>query len=52
MRFIILGLQRAMAHRSETPLQAATVSVIWLRHEMKAMAMLKVLISKWVRVFS
>jgi len=33
MRFIIFGLQRTTARYNETPGQAATVSVIGLRHE-------------------
>ncbi|MBS4019187.1 hypothetical protein [Azonexus hydrophilus] len=32
MRFIVLGLQLAGAHGNETPMQAATGSVIGLRH--------------------
>jgi hypothetical protein len=33
MRFIVFLLQRTLARRNETPLQAATVSVLGLRHD-------------------
>jgi hypothetical protein len=46
MRFIVLGLQRACAHCNETPMQAATGSVIGLRHVVEAKAMMNVLIVK------
>jgi hypothetical protein len=52
MRFIVLGLQRARARCNGTPVQAATVSVIGLRHEWSAKAMMNVLINKRPRVFS
>jgi hypothetical protein len=51
MRFIIFGLQRTAARCNETPGQAATVSVIGLRHEWLAKAMVKVLINKRPRAF-
>jgi len=51
MRFIIFGLQRTAARCNETPLQAATVSVIGLRHKWWAKAMVNVLINKRSRAF-
>jgi len=51
MRFIIFGLQRTAARCNETPGQAATVSVIGLRHKWLAKAMVNVLINKWLRAF-
>jgi len=52
MRFIIFGLQRTDARCNETPGQAATVSVIGLRHKRwLAKAMVNVLINKWSRAF-
>jgi len=52
MRFIVLGLQRARARCNGTPVQAATASVIGLRHEWSAKAMMNVLINKRPRAFS
>jgi hypothetical protein len=52
MRFIVLGLQRTRARCNGTPVQAATVSVIGLRHErLMAKATMKVLINKRLRAF-
>jgi hypothetical protein len=47
-----LGLQRTKARCNGAPVQAATVSVIGLRHREMAMAMMNVLIKKLLRALS